>query len=379
MIRLVAIMAGIAGVVFILAQAAAIREQATVASAAWSVPAAVVLATAALGPVVAGMLAPLHWVRMTVATYAVLYALIVLSGFAAYPRGALDWGDWPWTSAVGGAAAAMVAAVASGKLAWLHYVALVVLMVAQMAWATGGLWLRLLTAEISGSMALAVVLVTAVLALRRGAALVDRETAAMWHASARAAASRASSEERARGNALVHDSVLSALVLAGQGHAGEEAVKAARHGLLAIRGLKHPAERPSDLAPDAAAALIVPRHVGAFGIEHRIVVGGGKPVPGAVVEAISAAVAEAVSNSLRHAGADGREVARRIHGRIAPQRIAVSITDDGTGFDPRKVSPRRMGIALSIKERMRQVPGGHAEVISAPGRGTTVRIDWRAG
>ncbi|WP_278313099.1 sensor histidine kinase [Lolliginicoccus levis] len=377
MIRLVAVMAGIAGVLFILVAASAIQEQAAVASADWSVLAAVVLAGGALLPVVAGALAPLRAVRMAGAAYALLYALVVLSGFVAYPRGGLDWGDWPWTSAVCGAVASVVAAVCSRRLAWLHLGAMMCLVVGQMSWATGRLWARLLSEEVSGSLALVVILVVAVSALRSGAALVDRETAAIWAESARVAAARASSEERARVDALVHDTVLSALALAGQGHAEEEAVKAADHGLRAIHGLRlREEDLASAIAPGVAAELIVPSHAVASGFANDVVATGDLPIPALVVHAVQAAVGEAVVNSLRHAGTG--PVARRISGHVAPGRITVSIVDDGAGFDPRTVPPRRIGIALSIKERMRTLPGGIAEVQSAPGQGTTVRIGWKA-
>nr|WP_225443119.1 ATP-binding protein [Lolliginicoccus lacisalsi] len=122
--------------------------------------------------------------------------------------------------------------------------------------------------------------------------------------------------------------------------------------------------------------MIVPGHAERCGFTQDVIAVGELPVPAVAVRAVQAAVGEAVANSLRHAGPG--HVSRCIRGHVAAGRIAISVIDDGAGFDPRKVSSRRIGIALSIKERMRHLPGGLAEVESMPGRGTTVRIGWQA-
>jgi len=93
------------------------------------------------------------------------------------------------------------------------------------------------------------------------------------------------------------------------------------------------------------------------------------PPPGAVADAIAAAVGEAVANALEHAG---------------PSRIVVfvetdddgdvfaSVRDDGCGFD---VDERRTGHGVdeSIVARIRDI-GGRTEVVSAAGAGTEVRV-----
>jgi signal transduction histidine kinase len=80
---------------------------------------------------------------------------------------------------------------------------------------------------------------------------------------------------------------------------------------------------------------------------------------------------EALANVRRHAHADSVSVALTERG----QTVAVAVEDDGRGFDVDAVR-RRPGAALhfgleTLAERIR-VAGGHAQVTSAPGRGTRV-------
>ncbi|WP_432931060.1 histidine kinase [Microbispora sp. CA-135349] len=76
-------------------------------------------------------------------------------------------------------------------------------------------------------------------------------------------------------------------------------------------------------------------------------------------------VSEAIANALKHAGASRIEVRLRHDGG----RLQASVTDDGTGFDPRAV-PRR-GLA-TLADRMAALGGG-LETTAGPGEGTRVR------
>ncbi|WP_348536948.1 ATP-binding protein, partial [Nocardia carnea] len=96
----------------------------------------------------------------------------------------------------------------------------------------------------------------------------------------------------------------------------------------------------------------------------------GRPAAGA------AALAEAVRNSLRHAGVPARRVRREVTVTVGAGGLLVVLRDDGKGFDRAAVPPDRLGIAASILGRMRQLPGGAGFVESAPGHGTTVTLMW---
>jgi len=79
---------------------------------------------------------------------------------------------------------------------------------------------------------------------------------------------------------------------------------------------------------------------------------------------------EALSNALRHAGASAVTVTLEADGSGG---TVLSVADDGVGFDPdaRSIASRRLGL-VSMRERV-EVVGGTFEIMSAPGRGTTVR------
>ena len=102
----------------------------------------------------------------------------------------------------------------------------------------------------------------------------------------------------------------------------------------------------------------------------------GIGIPAVVVTALSDALAEALRNSVRHAGLDGADVPRRVEIDAHERGIEVVMRDEGKGFNTRAVASRRLGIRLSILERMSMVPGGSAEVESRPGDGTRVALAW---
>ncbi|HET7048635.1 MAG TPA: GAF domain-containing sensor histidine kinase [Solirubrobacteraceae bacterium] len=77
---------------------------------------------------------------------------------------------------------------------------------------------------------------------------------------------------------------------------------------------------------------------------------------------------EALNNAVRHADAD--HVSVRLSQR--PDVVTVEVRDDGVGFDPQRAEVRSRHLGLtSMEERAREL-GGHLEIRSAPGSGTTV-------
>lgn len=96
-------------------------------------------------------------------------------------------------------------------------------------------------------------------------------------------------------------------------------------------------------------------------------------VPTDAVETLGRAAAEALRNSVRHAGPDA---ARGVELRVHPGRLRVVVRDDGRGFDPDGVHPARIGIRGSVLGRMQALDGGRAELRTAPGSGTEVVLEW---
>ena len=87
------------------------------------------------------------------------------------------------------------------------------------------------------------------------------------------------------------------------------------------------------------------------------------------VSALSGAVREAMTNARKHAHAS--EVVVRVQS-AGDGRTAVTVTDDGIGFDPER-SAGGLGLPRSIVARMQRV-GGHASLQSEPGGGTCVTL-----
>jgi signal transduction histidine kinase len=83
---------------------------------------------------------------------------------------------------------------------------------------------------------------------------------------------------------------------------------------------------------------------------------------------------EALHNALHHAHARHVEV-RLTHPGGA---VVVEVRDDGVGFEPQRPELRSRHLGLtSMEERAREL-GGRLEIRSAPGAGTTVRLEFGA-
>ncbi|UQU61594.1 GAF domain-containing sensor histidine kinase [Couchioplanes caeruleus] len=129
--------------------------------------------------------------------------------------------------------------------------------------------------------------------------------------------------------------------------------------------------RPADLAGDGVGAALR-KHVEVLDRAHRPAVRfAGGPVPRLTPEreeAVYRVGQEALHNALRHADASVVTVA--VH--AGERSVVLEVTDDGRGFDPGTPS-RQYGLA-SMRERARAA-GGRLRVRSAPGAGTTVRLE----
>ena len=132
--------------------------------------------------------------------------------------------------------------------------------------------------------------------------------------------------------------------------------------------------RPPALEPDGLAAT-VRKHLDVVGRAHGLAVDvaatGDRRLPADVERELFRIFQEAVTNAVRHSGASSLRVVLD----IGAERVALSVTDDGKGFDPvaRGIRSRRLGLT-SMRERAQSL-GGALTVDSGPGRGTTVRVE----
>ncbi|MFC9428628.1 sensor histidine kinase [Streptomyces sp. NPDC056987] len=98
-------------------------------------------------------------------------------------------------------------------------------------------------------------------------------------------------------------------------------------------------------------------------------------VPPPVAVALRGALGEALRNVERHAGVRAATVTATRATDTVTGAVALVVRDEGGGFDPARVPAHRRGLARSIVERMESA-GGRAVIVSRPGEGTTVRLEW---
>ncbi|WP_328435345.1 sensor histidine kinase [Nocardia puris] len=225
------------------------------------------------------------------------------------------------------------------------------------------------------ALAFCLIYVAAALMAMRTGRLLDQTRAAAHLAAAGAAATQARDVQRARFNALMHDWVMSTLLATSRRTDRTEVRRQAELTLAKLDELE-----PDDTRDYTEAELAAHLRTAISDVDDSLTVqvrGSGEAdgmFPADPVHVLGAAAAEAVRNSVRHAGPDAT---RTVSLDIRAGRIELTIADDGAGFDPSAVPPHRLGLAASIIGRMRQLPGGAVELETGPGAGTRIRMSWQ--
>jgi signal transduction histidine kinase len=214
----------------------------------------------------------------------------------------------------------------------------------------------------------------------------ERRRAAQELSESRARIAAARERERRRLEGELHDSAqnrifaLRVKLRAAQERAGESAPELAT-GLAELvdeagavgddlRRIAHGLSPPMLSTRGLASALRVEGSHSAVPVE--IVAGDVGLSEPHIERAVYLCCLESIQNAAKHAGF-GAEVTVRLH--LDDGELRFSVEDDGRGFDPRTATP---GAGLvSLRDRVETV-GGHVEVITAPGRGTTVAgtVPW---
>lgn len=204
--------------------------------------------------------------------------------------------------------------------------------------------------------------------LVRATAEVTETVEAEWASRERAVRAARRGLERVRWDALTHDKVLGALLLAGRTGGGEvpEAARDLAAEALAAMGAPDAA---SDRAPAGSAVLRWRRLAARLSVPAHIDVLENEVDP-EVADAVTDVVAEALTNVARHGGTGRAWVA----GTIGPQRVQVVVTDTGPGLTTQHHLRRASGLE-TMSRRMRSV-GGTVELTSRPGSGTAVTLRW---
>ena len=213
-----------------------------------------------------------------------------------------------------------------------------------------------------------------------GIALRQTLTAQRQEAQLRARVLTAHEEERRRIGRELHDSVAQdldaarlRLQLLGRQASPEAAAKVGqiaeelRGSLRAVRGLAH------DLQPLALQQTTLIEALKRFahaGDPPQVEVTGEEPpgLTGPQRENLYRIAQEAVRNARRHA--EARVIRVELQAQAGAARLSVS--DDGRGFDPREVTPGRLGLRF-LRDRA-ELCGGELRLTSEPGRGTRLEV-----
>ncbi|MCU1473874.1 MAG: two-component system, sensor protein [Amnibacterium sp.] len=217
-------------------------------------------------------------------------------------------------------------------------------------------------------------------AVRLAARQVDQAQTNALQRYAAAQIDQAMESERVRTDALVHDSVLTTFLSAAAAQTAEAKDLAARMARNAMGHLSR-ATVAADTGPHVTLGELVPRiQEDALAVVDRFEVRSealdGRSVPTGVAEALVSATVQAMTNSVKHAG--GPELTRTVVLRgTTAGGVQSIISDNGAGFDPALAPSERLGVRVSILERIRLV-GGDADIRTAPGLGTTIVLSWPA-
>lgn len=231
--------------------------------------------------------------------------------------------------------------------------------------------------DVSFTLILGVVIVSLGWMFRSVAAGVDEARGQAVASYSTAAAAAAAEEERAAMSALMHDSVLAALIAAERAEgdrARELAVAMAREALTRLANTEAAVAQEGSDEPVGTVQIVVElrRALSELGadaiVEER---GGIGLIPGRAARALVLAARQAIGNAVSHAGGRGLHIIVEGHG---DEGIGVTISDTGPGFDVESIGADRLGIRASIFARMAGV-AGTADILS-DGRGTTVVLGW---
>ena len=214
--------------------------------------------------------------------------------------------------------------------------------------------------------------------LRNAATAVDRAQQTALERYSHAVRQHAIEAERVQVDAIVHDSVLTTFLSAARAFTPEAKELAATMAGNAIGHLRDAVAATPDSDASVRVSVLASRLTDAastmsqpFSVDTDEAGQGSIPLP--VAEAIYSAAVQAMVNSLQHAGSDvDRWLVVRGDGQ---ESVEVTIGDRGTGFEPGSVPTERLGVRVSILERVASA-GGRSEIDSALGRGTVVSLRW---
>lgn len=238
-----------------------------------------------------------------------------------------------------------------------------------------GVWLAL--QEAATSFMFSATFVALVIGLRYEASKVDAANQKAAEAAVELARVDAIERERGRVDALVHDSVLTTLLVAANAHNPEQRQAATELATAAIAKLND-ARNLQQAVPETISvsslfsALEQAASRAACDLEVHIEGATDAEVPSEVAAAVSEATIQSVTNSVQHAGTVSK---RELFLRGSARGFKVVIKDNGRGFRPSRIPKNRLGVRLSVIGRVESV-GGRVFFDTKPGEGTSVILEW---
>lgn len=191
----------------------------------------------------------------------------------------------------------------------------------------------------------------------------------------RATAAEALEQERVEMAALMHDSVLSALIAAERAETPRErelAVAMTRDALTGLADAEEEVVIGSDVPVSAReVAAQIGAAVAALGASVVITAPAPVMLPGPVARAFSLAATQAATNAVQHAGGVGLEISVQAGSR----ETIITVRDRGPGIDLQSIPDDRLGLRASVFARMTAV-GGDAELATHE-HGTEITLRWR--
>lgn len=231
--------------------------------------------------------------------------------------------------------------------------------------------------DVSFTLILGIVIIALGWMFRSVASGVDDARGRAVASYATAAASTAAEEERITMAALMHDSVLAALIAAERAEserARDLAVAMSQEALTRLANAEASISQEGSDDPVATAQIVVElrRALSELGadavVEER---GGIGLIPGRAARALVLAARQAIGNAMTHAHGRGLHIVAQAHGE---EGITVTVSDTGAGFDTDNVPEDRLGIRASIVARMAAVAG--SGTVESGSSGTVVVLRW---
>ncbi|QWT24559.1 hypothetical protein KPL76_03985 [Subtercola sp. PAMC28395] len=186
--------------------------------------------------------------------------------------------------------------------------------------------------------------------------------------------------QRVHASSLVHDHVLATLLLASRDESDDFRPTISVSALNSLTAIARYAAPPMAIAVsplDFAWRLqATTTQMAPFALFEYALAPAAHMISVDVAETLSEAAAEALRNSLRHAG--GSDVNRAVRVDLYAAGARIVILDDGAGFDLASVPESRLGLRVSITQRVTLLPGGRASILSRPGEGTIVSLEWNS-